>query len=55
MGEIIDGFIKEHLIYIFIKATHKNEYKLIWPNKCSINNISEYLSKIKKNLIEIFN
>lgn len=47
MGEIIDGFIKEHLIYIFIKATHKNEYKLIWPNKCSINNISEYLSKIK--------
>ena len=37
MGEIIDGFIKEHLIYIFLKSSNKNDYKLIWPNKCLIN------------------
>ena len=47
MGEIIDGFISEHLIYIFLKKSGKKEYKLIWPNKCLINNISEYLGEIK--------
>ena len=54
MGEIIDGFIKEHLIYIFLKSSNKNDYKLIWPNKCLINNISEYLSKIKDSNCLIF-
>lgn len=54
MGEIIDGFIKEHLIYIFLKSTHKNEYKLIWPNKCLINNISDYLSKIADSNYLVF-
>lgn len=46
MGEMIDGFIQEHLIYIFIKNKNKKEYKLIWPNKCSDNKIYEYLESI---------
>jgi len=46
MGEMIDGFIQEHLIYIFIKNKNKKEYKLIWPNKCSDNNIYNYLENI---------
>ena len=46
MGEMIDGFIQEHLIYIFIKNKNKKEYKLIWPNKCSDNRIYEYLEEI---------
>ena len=46
MGEMIDGFIQEHLIYIFIKNKNKKEYKLIWPNKCSDNKIYEYLEEI---------
>ena len=54
MGEIIDGFIKEHLIYIFLKSPYKSEYKLVWPNKCLINNISEYLSKIKDSNYLVF-
>ena len=47
MGEMIDSFIREHLIYIFLKNKNKKEYKLIWPNKCLINNINEYLNEIK--------
>ena len=46
MGEMIDGFIQEHLIYIFIKNKNKKEYKLIWPNKCSDNKIYDYLESI---------
>ncbi len=46
MGEMIDGFISEHLIYIFLKNKNKKEYKLIWPNNCSDDKIYKYLEKI---------
>lgn len=46
MGEMIDGFIQEHLIYIFIKNKNKKEYKLIWPNNCSDDKIYDYLEEI---------
>ncbi len=46
MGEMIDGFISDHLIYIFIKNKNKKEYKLIWPAKCSDEKIYEYLEDI---------
>lgn len=46
MGEMIDGFISEHLIYIFIKNKNKKEYKLIWPKNCSDDKIYEYLEDI---------
>lgn len=46
MGEMIDSFIYEHLIYIFIKNKNKKEYKLIWPNKCSDDKIYTYLEEI---------
>ena len=46
MGEMIDSFIREHLIYIFLKNKNKKEYKLIWPNKCLMNNINDYLNGI---------
>lgn len=55
MGEMIDGFISEHLIYIFLKSKNKKEYKLIWPNNCSDNRIYEYLENItskSKTIIE---
>lgn len=46
MGEMIDGFIQEHLIYVFIKNKNKKEYKLIWPNKCFDSKIYDYLEEI---------
>lgn len=49
MGEIIDGFISKHLIYVFLKKSGKKEFKLIWPNKCLISNIEEYLCELKDN------
>ncbi len=55
MGEMIDGFISDHLIYIFLKNKNKKEYKLIWPNNCSDNRIYEYLENINsksKTIIE---
>ncbi len=45
LGEMIDGFIQEHLIYIFIKNKNK-KYKLIWPKKCFDNKIYDYLEEI---------
>lgn len=46
MGEMIDGFINEHLIYIFIKNKNKKEYRLIWPSNCSDGRIYDYLEEI---------
>ena len=46
IGEMIDGFISEHLIYIFLKNKNKKEYKLIWPNRCSDEKIYSYLEEI---------
>ncbi len=46
MGEMIDGFVLDHLIYIFLKNKNKKGYKLIWPNKCSDEKIYEYLEEI---------
>lgn len=54
IGEMIDGFIREHLIYVFLKNKSKKEYKLIWPNKCNINNIDEYLTNIKDSKPAIY-
>lgn len=46
LGEMIDGFIQEHLIYVFLKVPKKKCYKLVWPNKCSDKRITEYLDVI---------
>ncbi len=46
LGEMIDSFIPEHLIYVFLKVPKKKDYKLVWPNKCSDMRIFDYLSVI---------
>ncbi len=46
LGEMIDSFISEHLIYVFLKVPKKKNYKLIWPNNCSDARIFDYLSVI---------
>ena len=50
LGEMIDGFIQEHLIYVFLKSSKKKNdakgWKLIWPNNCSDRRIFDYLSVI---------
>lgn len=46
LGEMIDSFISEHLIYVFLKVPKKKSYKLVWPNNCSDARILDYLSVI---------
>lgn len=50
IGELIDRFVSEHLIYIFMKnedPTSKEKYKLFWPLDCQDTNILTMLKKFK--------
>ena len=46
LGEMIDSFIYEHLIYIFIKNKSKKEFKLVWPVNIKDSKIYEYLEEL---------
>ena len=46
LGEMIDSFICEHLIYIFIKNKNKKEFKLVWPANIKDTKIYEYLEQL---------
>ena len=46
LGEMIDSFIYEHLIYIFIKNKNKKEFKLVWPANIKDVKIYEYLENL---------
>ncbi len=46
IGEMVDNLIQEHLIYIFLKNSHKKEYRLVWPAKCVNEEIVENLLKL---------
>ncbi len=46
LGEMIDSFIYEHLIYIFIKNKNKKEFKLVWPANIKDTKIYEYLETL---------
>ena len=45
IGEMIDRFITNHLIYVFLKDDVE-KYKLIWPLLCKDENIIKMLDKI---------
>ena len=46
IGELIDRFVSNHLIYIFLKDD-KEKYKLFWPLDCQDENVLKLLTKIK--------
>lgn len=45
IGEMIDRFITNHLIYVFLKD-EQEQYKLIWPLSCKDENIIKMLNKV---------
>ena len=45
IGEMIDRFIANHLIYVFLKD-EQEQYKLIWPLSCKDENIIKMLNKV---------
>ena len=44
IGEMLDRFISDHLIYVFLKLD--NEYKLVWPKACKDERIYETLKQL---------
>lgn len=44
IGEMIDKFISDHLIYIFLKQN--DEYKLVWPLACRDTKILEMVNNV---------
>src|SRR5574344_737319 len=48
IGEMIDRFISDHLIYIFLK-NEDGEFKLVWPNACRDPKILSVLSKVTEH------
>lgn len=44
IGELIDRFISEHLIYIFTKNSN-NEFELFWPLDCQDSRVLDMLKK----------
>ena len=44
IGEMLDRFITDHLIYVFLKW--ENEFKLVWPKACNDERIFEALNRL---------
>ena len=46
IGEMIDRFVSNHLIYVFLKREESNNFKLVWPNACRDTGILELISQV---------
>lgn len=44
IGEMLDRFISDHLIYVFLKQ--EDEFKLVWPKACKDERIFESINMI---------
>lgn len=46
IGEMVDRFISDHLIYIFLKSENGKEFQLVWPKACRDKKIISAVSKL---------
>jgi diguanylate cyclase (GGDEF)-like protein len=46
IGEMVDRFIPEHLIYIFLRNEDDNGFTLVWPKACRDERILSRVAKI---------
>ena len=46
IGEMVDRFISEHLIYIFLRNADDTGFELVWPRACRDKRIISIVSKI---------
>ena len=51
IGEMLDRFISDHLIYVFLKQ--EEEFRLVWPKACNDERIFEALKNLDKNYASI--
>lgn len=47
IGEMLDRFISDHLIYVFLKR--EGEFNLVWPKACNDERVFEALKKLDKD------
>ncbi len=47
IGEMLDRFISDHLIYVFLKQ--QDEFKLVWPKACNDERVFEVLKQLDIN------
>lgn len=47
IGEMIDKFVAEHLVYMFLKPDENSEMELIWPGACTDNKILELVKLVE--------
>lgn len=56
IGEMVDRFISDHLIYIFLKRDEESDFELFWPGACRdkkiLDGISQITSESKYMLID---
>ena len=51
IGEMLDKFFENYLIYIFLKDENKNIYKLSWPTACNDERINNAIKNIEEKYI----
>ena len=49
IGEMIDKFVSNHLIYIFLKKEDSNEFSLVWPSACNDEKIYGLISILRSD------
>jgi diguanylate cyclase (GGDEF)-like protein len=47
IGEMLDRFISDHLIYVFLKQ--EEEFKLVWPKACNDERVFEAIKQLDKD------
>ncbi len=47
IGEMLDRFISDHLIYVFLKRDE--EFQLVWPKACNDERVFEILKQLDKD------
>ena len=47
IGEMLDRFISDHLIYVFLKQNE--EFNLVWPKACNDERVFEILKQLDKD------
>ena len=48
IGEMLDKFFEDYLIYIFLRDENKKINTLSWPNNCNDNVITEMIKELKE-------
>ena len=46
IGEMIDKFVAEHLVYMFLATDETDDMQLIWPNSCNDEKILELIKVV---------